>query len=382
MTKDAVRVTLDPASGGVVLHADDQTAAPLHPLWLRERSRDPAEFDAGSFQRTFDACTLPGGQQVVEAQLPPGGPLALVFADGARVTLPIDAVEAELGWKRPTGEPPAAEPWGGDLTDRPEATWASLDDPTIMRAMVGGFFRRGFCLIHDAPSTPGSLEAIAGRFGYLRETNFGKLFDVKAKPNPIDLAYTGLALAAHSDNPYRRPVPGIQFLHCLESTVAGGLSTLVDGAAIVGALEEEMPAETRLLETIPVRFVYKSGLCEHQEDAPLVTRKADGTLKQLRFSPRLDYVPPMAPTVLENFYRARRRLHQLAHDPAFQIEFRIPPGAFLMMDNHRLLHGRTAYESDGARWLQGCYIDHDGPESLYRLLARGSKAVEVGREVA
>ena len=39
----------------------------------------------------------------------------------------------------------------------------------------------------------------------------------------------------------------------------------------------------------------------------------------------------------------------------------------MMMDNYRLLHGRTAYETkEGNRFLQGCYIDKDGPESLYR----------------
>jgi gamma-butyrobetaine dioxygenase len=42
-----------------------------------------------------------------------------------------------------------------------------------------------------------------------------------------------------------------------------------------------------------------------------------------------------------------------------------------MMDNRRLLHGRTAFDPrEGLRHLQGCYIDLDGPRSLYRVLRR------------
>ncbi len=42
-----------------------------------------------------------------------------------------------------------------------------------------------------------------------------------------------------------------------------------------------------------------------------------------------------------------------------------------MMDNRRLLHGRTGFDpGEGLRHLQGCYIDIDGPRSLYRVVRR------------
>ena len=42
-----------------------------------------------------------------------------------------------------------------------------------------------------------------------------------------------------------------------------------------------------------------------------------------------------------------------------------------MMDNYRILHGRTAYDSsDGDRFLQGCYIDFDSTEGKLRHLKR------------
>ena len=45
-----------------------------------------------------------------------------------------------------------------------------------------------------------------------------------------------------------------------------------------------------------------------------------------------------------------------------------------MMDNYRVLHGRTAYNSnDGNRFLHGCYIDFDSTEGKLRHLKRKFK---------
>ena len=42
-----------------------------------------------------------------------------------------------------------------------------------------------------------------------------------------------------------------------------------------------------------------------------------------------------------------------------------------MFDNNRIVHGRTAFDpEEGPRRLIGCYIDRDGPRSLYRVLGR------------
>ncbi|GJM37305.1 MAG: hypothetical protein DHS20C19_06720 [Acidimicrobiales bacterium] len=41
------------------------------------------------------------------------------------------------------------------------------------------------------------------------------------------------------------------------------------------------------------------------------------------------------------------------------------PGQLLLIDNWRLLHGRTHYS--GNRVLLGCYTGHDDLESAYRL---------------
>ena len=47
----------------------------------------------------------------------------------------------------------------------------------------------------------------------------------------------------------------------------------------------------------------------------------------------------------------------------------------MFMDNHRVLHARTAFDpTSGHRHLQGCYIEHDGPDTRYRLACVTSPA--------
>ena len=58
----------------------------------------------------------------------------------------------------------------------------------------------------------------------------------------------------------------------------------------------------------------------------------------------------------------------------YRIEFKLEPKDLIMMDNYRLLHGRTAYEiNEGNRFLQGCYIDYVSTEGKLKHLIRKFK---------
>ena len=91
-------------------------------------------------------------------------------------------------------------------------------------------------------------------FGYLRETNYGEVFDVRVELSPSNLAFTGLAIGPHTDNPYRDPVPTMQLLHCLSNAVDGGESGLVDGFMAACLLRDENPRAFEVLTRTLVRF--------------------------------------------------------------------------------------------------------------------------------
>ena len=56
--------------------------------------------------------------------------------------------------------------------------------------------------------------------------------------------------------------------------------------------------------------------------------------------------------------------------PELEIRLKLEPGDLIVLDNRRVLHGRTAYSGAGERLLQGCYADIDGLQSRLRVLQR------------
>ena len=59
----------------------------------------------------------------------------------------------------------------------------------------------------------------------------------------------------------------------------------------------------------------------------------------------------------------------IAPSSPLTLRFRLQPGELLMMDNYRLLHGRTGYTlATGSRHMRQCYMDRDTVQSRRRLL--------------
>ncbi len=373
-------ITLDYNSGGLALKKDSHSTI-LHPLWVRERVSGPNVFDPISHQRMYEHADLPQDLRITNILNQTDEALELEFSDGQALQLILAETFQEMKWSENLEAPPKPKSWDASLNTLPEYNWSHLDDTNVMKTALEDYFRYGFCIFQNTPTERDSLKQISRRFGYLRETNFGELFNVETKPNPSDLAYTDVALASHTDNPYRNPIPGIQYLHCLKNEVSGGLSTLVDGMAIAEALREENAQQADILEQINVRFRYEgpSAILEHH--GPIIERDHEGFIRHIRLSSRLDYVPALDVDTLTHFYAGRRRLHEMSNSRDFQISFPFRPGTLLMMNNYRLLHGRTAFNgAQGHRHLQGCYIDHDGPASLFRMLAKGRNVTSVIRE--
>ena len=240
-----------------------------------------------------------------------------------------------------------------------------------MHDLLISFYKYGFVIIKNIPTNDNFIVKFANSIGSVRRTNFGEYFDVKSKPDPNDLAYTSLGLAPHTDNPYRNPVPCIQLLHCIESKVTGGLSTLVDGYTVTEDLKNQNPDFYKILSEVKVRFKFIDKEVVLEDWSELIKLNDDKTFKQVRFSPRLDYVPILEKDKLDLYYKARKKLSEMYNSDKYRIEFKLAPKDLMMMDNYRLLHGRTSYETkEGNRFLQGCYIDYDSTEGKLRHLKR------------
>ena len=237
--------------------------------------------------------------------------------------------------------------------------------------MLETFYEYGYVIIENTQAVENEVLNFAEKIGSVRTTNWGKLFNVVSKPNPNDLAYTALELKSHSDNPYRKPVPGIQLLHCIANESIGGDSSLVDGFSVSEYLKNNNKEFYQILTNTNVNFKFTDADVILENKSKLIELDDDGEFKQISFSGRLDYVPLLNQEKLKTFYRARKCMYELCNSDQFKIKFRLSKGMIAMFDNLRTLHGRTKFDPNtGFRHLQGCYIDHDSTEGKLRRLLK------------
>ncbi len=353
----------------LVAELADGTVLDIHPIWLRERSQDPSALDLHTGQRLHDPADLPLDLAITGLEDLGAGRLHIRFSDDQSSIYDTATLAAEIALPPGDHDCPPVQHWDGSLTAFPRAQWSENPTEAEMFDWTRQFLTYGFIIISGVPTEPESVLKIGSAFGYVRDTNFGNLFDVRSVPNANDLAYTAVELGAHTDNPYRSPVPTIQLLHCLINETTGGLSTLVDGLAVAEALKLRDPAAFEVLTKTPVRFRFRDKDTELVASAPPIELDVTGAVRGIHLSPRLDFVPLMSREALAEYYRARRVFDLMMRDREFEIRFLLNAGDLVMFDNVRLLHGRTSFNPDeGLRHLQGCYIDIDGPRSIYRVL--------------
>jgi gamma-butyrobetaine dioxygenase len=268
-------------------------------------------------------------------------------------------------------------PWlAADLGGRPpEVLWRDLisqGDPRA--AALGALMATGILLVRDVPIEHRMVLTVAESFAHVRTTNYGDLFDVRVEPNPVNLAFTGRAIAPHTDNPYRDPVPGLQLLHCLQSSPGGGDNVFIDGFAAARSVRDEDPLAFATLTSTALTFKYEDANALLRASGPIIAVNAAGDVRGIRWNDRSMQPPAVPPQDVEEVYRAMRRFAATLERPELHIHLRLEPGDCIVFDNTRVLHARTAFEGgSGARHLQGCYADVDGLASTLAVLERASR---------
>jgi gamma-butyrobetaine dioxygenase len=359
---------------------ENGTRTRFHAMWLRDNALDDKTRSAGNGQRLITILDVPADTRIGAALIKPGA-LELTFVpEGKTVGFPAEWLGAHAydrvelrkgGW---TSD--AVERWTRATMQNsvPRAGYAAAShDRQTLREWLSAVRRFGFAVMDGLPAESGALCKVSDLFGYIRETNYGRWFEVRAEVNPSNLAYTNLGLQAHTDNPYRDPVPTLQILSCIENTVEGGESSVVDGFAVAEALQTENPEGFRLLSSYPARFEYagSSGV-RLQAKRPMIELGPDGELICIRFNNR-----SLAPTIdvpfaeMGKYYAAYRRFAELIEDPRFEVTFKLEAGQAFIVDNTRVMHARKAFSGTGKRWLQGCYADKDGLLSTLAAIEHG-----------
>lgn len=351
-------------------------ATRFHAIWLRDNAPDAQTRSPDNGQRLITLGDIPADTRIGAAQRV-GDRLRVTFlpenkaVDFAQDWLDDNAYDRAMpdraGWTAP-----GIETWDSGLMNRAPggAFDAVTTDPRALHRWLGDIARYGFATLGGGPVQDGALMQVVDLFGHVRETNYGRHFEVRTEVNPTNLAFTGLGLQAHTDNPYRDPVPTVQVLYCLESSAKGGENMVVDGFRVAERLRAENPEAFALLSQHCARFEYAGGsdVCL-QSRRPMIELAPDGELVAVRFNNRSAAAIRDVPfDRMAQYYAAYRQMADIIDDPAMEVTFRLEPGACFVVDNTRVLHARKGYSGTGSRWLQGCYADKDGLRSRLAVL--------------
>lgn len=307
------------------------------------------------------------------------------------------------------------------------------DDDVLLEALEQ-LGRYGLVFLTGVPDSEKSVEHIVSRIGILKDTFYGRTWDVKSVANAKNIAYTHQYLGLHMDLMYVTNPPHLQLLHSLRARSPGGESLFSDSLHAAFSLERTDPAAFNLLTSTPIPFHYKNDnqsyvkwrptielanppagdprLTPLSPNPPQPTASTTGPLatslagreilegvppppriKCINYSP--PFQAPLAPTspadlglsglvpfgplssgAFSQLHAALRKFARLVEAPEALFEHRLNEGECVVFDNRRVLHARRAFEAGkGERWLKGAYVDDDVFFSRWR----GLEEKRVGR---
>ncbi len=355
----------------------------FHYIWLRDNC-PCSECRHSSGQRILDTTSIPRSISPKFVSLAENGGVDIVWAHDNHSSRYAAEWLRGHSYSEKGGENQRRQPklWDAEtLRPLPEGSYTNVAAAgASLRTWLTLVSDYGFAILRGVPCVSGIVTDVAELFGYVRETNFGRYFDVRTMIDPNNVAYTSLPLSAHTDNPYRDPVPTLQLLHCLSSDDMGGETTVVDGFCVAEALRVREPEKFQLLTTVPVGFQFHDKDCYLEAESTLIQLSPQGQVVGVKFNNASDAPFSVDYDLMEPFYDAYQTFALMLYSPEFEVRVKLDPGDLYIVDNTRVLHGRTRFSGGGKRHFQGCYADMDALLSRLRVLSIDGETPNYGEQ--
>jgi gamma-butyrobetaine dioxygenase len=256
----------------------------------------------------------------------------------------------------------------------PEGSWPLfLADATHSQACLRAVLRDGFVVLRDVPPEPETVLTVARSFGLLRNlTEYGPLVDIRVTARPGNQLFTGRPLAPRSGLVFRDPVPAVELAHCIRQSADGGDTLLIDGFYAAARLRAEHPSAFSVLTSTEVTFAYSDAASDLRATKPVIGLGPRGRIRSIRFDRDLMQPVRMPAAQVVEFYDAYRTFAELIRRPGLMAAFRLRRGDCMVVDNTRILTGRTGFTGT-ERHIQLCWADLDTVASKLAVIARAGQ---------
>ncbi|XP_037257509.1 gamma-butyrobetaine dioxygenase isoform X1 [Falco biarmicus] len=271
---------------------------------------------------------------------------------------------------------PECQHWGSDL-QLPKLPFEEVmyNDESTYKWLCT-LKRVGIVLLTGAAARQGELVKLGHRIGFLRLTFYGPTWQVQDKADANNVAYTTGKLCFHTDYPVLQHPPGVQFLHCIKQTAAGGESQVVDGFHVSRMLKKQNPQAYQILTSTAVDYTdIGVDFCDFavQCKQRIIDVDSRGEAVRINYNNATrDTVFDIPAEKVRPFYAALKEFDDLLNSAEHKFTYKLKPGDIVTFDNWRVLHGRQSFPSDSevTRHLEGAYADWDVVMSRLRLLRK------------
>lgn len=348
----------------------------LDAILLRDSCTCPTCVDASSGQKSFATTAIPSDIEIDNVRLTEGG-FGITFKNDMyedhEMILPWLTIDKALGYKKVDRMPyPRQEmvylKTGRTFWDKGtiEKRVRKIDYHEFMKGSdafwhtVLDLSNLGLVFLENVPHDENSIVNITTRIANIKETFYGRTFDVRAKPDAENVAYTSGYLGLHQDLLYLESPPAIQLLHCMENSCNGGESLFSDGL-FAGRLLwlHECPTISNLARVL-IPYHYEKHGYFYRQRRPLLDVGPNGNLAGVYWSPPFQNHFQVPATDLRAWLEPAKLFDGLINDPDAMYEMKMKPGECVLFDNTRIMHGRNQFDvGGGSRWLRGAYISRE-----------------------
>ncbi|KAI1823011.1 Clavaminate synthase-like protein [Xylaria intraflava] len=337
--------------------------------WLRDTCTCDRCIDPHSGQKLFAACDVPNQLPIQHYERTPDGSLQIQWKDDFFTGDLHTSTYPTSIWQHVAPGPSVrnrvtnTELWTSNkLTEAsPFFPYDSLmaDGPEYLK-LITTLSRYGIIILRDVPSSEEAVIDMAQRLGTLHETFYGRSWDVVAKPDAENVAYTSSALDLHQDLLYMYNIPRLQILHCLKNTVRGGESIFSDGFAGSYRFREQYPGLVQPLKRRRVIYTYNKSGHMYRQSRSVLSKVGLFWSPSFQSPVQLDALTMDGMARYAYWRKAARIMRETLEYPTNVFEHKLQPGECVIFDNRRVLHGRRAFDSaSGERWLKGAYVEND-----------------------
>jgi len=359
----------------LVIEWHDGKESRLYSHWLRDHCQMPTSIDVDNGQRLSSVVNIPQETYIEKAYKDEKGNVCVRFQPENHLSVFLQSWLRkncyDLNLHFDDRSEKQKHLWQKDSfkADLPFINYESMcNDENVKLDALRLVKDVGFFVLESVPTIKGQVLKVISELGYTRETNYGALFEVRTEVNPNNLAYTNMGLGSHTDNPYRDPVPTVQLLHCLESSMEGGDSVLVDGFKAATILRQESKEDFDILTSTWINFRFSDAKTDLRSRVPMIELNDNNEIVKVRYNNRSIDTIKLPENKIRPFYKAYRHWNEIIERDDLKITFKLSEGDLMLIDNTRIMHARTAFSKKGKRHLQGAYTDLDGLYSLLNIL--------------